>query len=204
MRCARHPNPRQPPLLPLRRQLQRHRPPQRKRHRSRTLPLHPLRNRAPSSTQDFSPDADGKSDYYNTTLYTGREFDPETGLMYYRARYYHTELGRFVARDPIGYEGGISLYEYALSSPLLYTDSSGQIPLFYADVIREANRRRGHGPWKDSAQHCWTACYLGARYGYPLPFGTAAATCADIGEVVAPSDDSVRDSRCAAHRRNCW
>ena len=55
---------------------------------------------------DFSVDADGKSDYDNTTLYTGREFDAETELMYYRARYYHSELGRFVSRDPIGYGGG--------------------------------------------------------------------------------------------------
>jgi RHS repeat-associated protein len=43
---------------------------------------------------DFSADADGVSDYNNTTLYTGREYDPQTGLMYYRARYYHAHLGK--------------------------------------------------------------------------------------------------------------
>jgi len=44
--------------------------------------------------------------YSNYVLYTGRHLDPETGLYYYRARYYSAELGRFVSRDPIGYNDG--------------------------------------------------------------------------------------------------
>jgi RHS repeat-associated protein len=42
--------------------------------------------------------------------YTGRELDLPTGLHYFRARYYHPDLGRFVSRDPIGYVDGMSLY----------------------------------------------------------------------------------------------
>jgi RHS repeat-associated protein len=42
----------------------------------------------------------------NTHLYTGRERDPETGLQLNRNRFYHPTLGRWVNRDPIGYEGG--------------------------------------------------------------------------------------------------
>jgi RHS repeat-associated protein len=39
--------------------------------------------------------------------YTGRRHDAEdTGLMYFRARYYSGELGRFVSRDPLGYGFG--------------------------------------------------------------------------------------------------
>jgi RHS repeat-associated protein len=34
--------------------------------------------------------------------YTGRRFDPETGLYYYRARYYSPVLGRFLQTDPAG------------------------------------------------------------------------------------------------------
>ena len=41
---------------------------------------------------DFSSDADGQSDYSNTTLYTGRTFDPAIGLYYYRHRVYHPRL----------------------------------------------------------------------------------------------------------------
>ena len=35
-------------------------------------------------------------------LYTGRRFDPETGLYYFRNRFYSTELGRFMSKDPLG------------------------------------------------------------------------------------------------------
>jgi len=45
--------------------------------------------------------------------YTAREFDPETGLYYYRARYYDAKAGRFITRDPIGFDGGdVNLYVY--------------------------------------------------------------------------------------------
>ena len=36
--------------------------------------------------------------------YTGREFDAETGLYFYRARYYDTAAGGFVSEDPIGFD----------------------------------------------------------------------------------------------------
>lgn len=74
---------------------------------------------------DFTPDADGASDYANTTLYTGRTLDAATGLMYYRARYYHPELGRFVGRDPIGYRDGTNCYGYVGSQPLIRLDPTG-------------------------------------------------------------------------------
>jgi len=38
----------------------------------------------------------------NRFLFTGREFDAETGLYYYRARYYNPEIGRFLQTDPAG------------------------------------------------------------------------------------------------------
>ncbi|MGK7955408.1 MAG: RHS repeat-associated core domain-containing protein, partial [Crocosphaera sp.] len=46
----------------------------------------------------------------NPYLFTGRRFDEETGLYYYRARYYDADQGRFISRDPLGYVDGISLY----------------------------------------------------------------------------------------------
>jgi len=60
--------------------------------------------------------------------FTGRFLDEETGLFYYRARYYDSTLGRFLQRDPLGYAPGPSLFEYSCSSPLSRTDSTGLNP----------------------------------------------------------------------------
>lgn len=59
-------------------------------------------------------------------LFTGREFDSETGLYYYRARYYDQTTGRFLSEDPIGFNGGDSnLYRYVLNNPRNLTDPLG-------------------------------------------------------------------------------
>jgi len=42
--------------------------------------------------------------------YTGIRHDSESGLQYYRARYFDNTLGRFINRDPIGYVDGLNLY----------------------------------------------------------------------------------------------
>jgi len=46
----------------------------------------------------------------NPYAYTGRRWEPETGLYYFRARYYGPKLGRFLDRDPLGYVDGMSVY----------------------------------------------------------------------------------------------
>lgn len=61
----------------------------------------------------------------NPFRYTGREFDSETGLYYYRARYYDPLAGRFLSEDPMKFGGGINFYAYASNSPMNLTDPSG-------------------------------------------------------------------------------
>jgi len=61
----------------------------------------------------------------NRFLFTGREFDRETGLYYYRARYYNPEIGRFLQTDRIGYRNGMNIYAYCGNDPITYVDPSG-------------------------------------------------------------------------------
>ena len=57
--------------------------------------------------------------------FTGREWDKETGLYYYRARYYDAETGRFTTKDPIGFRGGVNLYGYVGGNPVNFKDPAG-------------------------------------------------------------------------------
>jgi RHS repeat-associated protein len=56
----------------------------------------------------------------NPFMFTGREFDIETGLYYYRARYYNPYVGRFLQTDPVGYG-----YAYCGNNPVRCVDPSG-------------------------------------------------------------------------------
>jgi RHS repeat-associated protein len=70
----------------------------------------------------------------NSFRYTGREFDTETSLYYYRARYYDPTTGRFFTEDPVGFRGrDIDLYRYAGNDPILLIDPTGLIKLYPPD-----------------------------------------------------------------------
>ena len=73
----------------------------------------------------------GTSD--NTRKFTGKEFDADSNLYYYAARYYDPYIGRFTQRDPIG--DGVNWYAYAENNPLKYTDPTGQFVIAIPAVI---------------------------------------------------------------------
>ena len=67
------------------------------------------------------------TDVGNVLGFTGREYDPASGLYYYRNRWYSPDLGRFLEPDPIGLAGwDVNLYRYVGNSPINATDPTGQ------------------------------------------------------------------------------
>src|SRR5262249_24395745 len=52
--------------------------------------------------------------------------DGETALKYYRARYYHPGLQRFISEDPLRFVGGDpNFYAYVRNNPLAFVDPTG-------------------------------------------------------------------------------
>lgn len=63
----------------------------------------------------------------NLFRYAGKSgvVDDKNGLYYMRARYYDPEVGRFITKDPIGFDGGVNLYGYVENNPTNYIDPQG-------------------------------------------------------------------------------
>jgi RHS repeat-associated protein len=57
--------------------------------------------------------------------FQGREMDTETGFLNFRNRIYNPVQGRFLQRDPIGFAGGMGLYEFTGGSPHNRGDALG-------------------------------------------------------------------------------
>src|SRR6266704_4009329 len=89
-----------------------------------------LSNAAGSIANTYTYDSFGEltastGSLVNPFQYTARESDTETGLYYYRARYYDPVTGRFIAEDPLGMRDSVNRYVYAKNNSLNFEDPLG-------------------------------------------------------------------------------
>ena len=75
-------------------------------------------------TADF--DTLAASAVENVLMFTGRRWDAESSIYYYRYRYMHPELGRFLGRDPLGYVDGMNIRAYVGGNPMNFIDPLGE------------------------------------------------------------------------------
>jgi RHS repeat-associated protein len=119
-----------------------------------------------------APTADGP-------LYCGYFFDSETGNYCVRHRYLSTALGTFISRDPIGYKGGINLYEYVGDNPIDKGDPTGlstlvQVPPDKPSIACKGGELVVQNPNNTASRPCMQAHELQhlkdwkARYGDDL------------------------------------
>jgi len=116
-----------------------------------------------------------KSGFSWNRTFTGQVFDTGTGLMLYRNRYYNVGLGRFISRDPIGYDAkDVNLYRYARNDTLQHVDPDGKrfigprcaVCVGPFDVCMA-------GVWMRSSA-CWAALVSGSAF----EFGGCGGLCA--------------------------
>jgi len=79
--------------------------------------------------------------------FTGREWDSETELYYYRARYYDPSVGRFGSEDPLGFGAGQNFYTYVFNNPGKFKDPFG------LDVLMCFRQMHGIPSWLLKVPH---------------------------------------------------
>ena len=67
---------------------------------------------------------DVSADELQPFRFQGQFFDGETNLHYNRFRYYDSDVGMFISRDPIGLLGGNNVFQYA-PNPVMWIDPWG-------------------------------------------------------------------------------
>jgi RHS repeat-associated protein len=105
--------------------------------------------------------------------FTGREWDVDTGLFYYRARYYSAILGRFVSSDPAGLKGGMNRYAYASNGATTRVDPDGLTDLNLFDPAQRV--KTPDGPtiqvWMAAALYRAPDAFVVAGHGSGSPIG---------------------------------
>jgi RHS repeat-associated protein len=104
-----------------------------------------LSNGAGALAQTYTFDSFGKQTASSGLLtnpfqFTGREFDSQTNLYYYRARYLDPATGRFLSEDPVGFSVGVNFYGYVLNNPVNLIDPVGLAPWPY-DLYEKARKK---------------------------------------------------------------
>jgi len=141
-----------------------------------------LTSQSGTVTQRYTYSSFGKfesqldANFVQPYIFTSREFDVETELYFYRARYYDYSTGRFLQQDPIGINGSINLYSYVDDNPihiidplgLDIVDSAANVAAGFGDIVSFGltNWIRNVAGWNDVVDKCSFGYSAGKWAGY--------------------------------------
>jgi RHS repeat-associated protein len=90
-----------------------------------------ITNQSGSVVQRYTYSSFGKiesqldANFVQPYTFTSRELDGESGLYYFRVRYYDSISGRFVTEDPKGFAASVNFYGYVDGNPVSRVDPYG-------------------------------------------------------------------------------
>lgn len=113
-------------------------------------------------------------------LYTGREWDSENGLYFFRTRHYSPRLGRFLSEDTIGLNDGYNLYAYVGNTPTIFTDPYGRSMVGYM-----LEHRFSTAMFLINVTVTAVTCTLAIRSGEAMPIAICILNVAVIGTSVS-------------------
>ena len=120
----------------------------------------------------------------NSTLFTGRRYDGDTGLYYYRTRYFEPAVGRFTTRDSIGIWGDENnlgnAYTYVGNDPATAGDPSGEAYGNYNSVKSNTSLAATGDDEEDSSE------YSGPMYAASI--NTSRSNLKDKASLAAAGD----------------
>ena len=128
--------------------------------------------------------------------FAGGLYEPETGLVRFGVRDYDSETGRWTAKDPVRFDGGINLYEYAGSSPIALVDPTGRVawaaPLGWAFTLGGGGALAGAAAFGATAAGAAAVFYVGVARPHEIGDYDCGGTCAPSSPIVdVPTEDVV-------------
>jgi RHS repeat-associated protein len=118
----------------------------------------------------------------NSNQYTSREND-NTGLYFYRARYYDPVLKRFINEDPIRTRAGLNFYQYVEGNPLSMVDPNGLDAMIAHNGVLEYYNSKGElvGTYAYTTGLPGCKCDSTTPYKGPIPSGFYMADPSQVG-----------------------